>query len=266
MWTLFDLWARIVERYTAAKLAYRSDTLPAISGIAKRLRDVFPEINYLAGVWKSRDMRAQVAHLAWACVQPLLRPKTYRAPSWSWASTDAGIVFDFVKKPEGRYFSVKDQYDEIKMEAEIEQLQTIYHEGQDNTSDASSGLLVVKGSLKKVLVTHLASVPRFDFRRERLELDLLPDEPFDDTLEKTKVFLLPFYSYINWDADDDYPSSRWIETYVFLMLKPASIVPRRYTRAGLGRISKSYDGVSDSNLVFGLPGLDTGRADRIKII
>ena len=63
------------------------DKLIAISGVAKGL---VPEQEYLAGMWKS----ILPHQLMWSCPRDSTntRSKSYRAPSWSWASID-GQVF-----------------------------------------------------------------------------------------------------------------------------------------------------------------------------
>ncbi|KFY11433.1 hypothetical protein V492_04458 [Pseudogymnoascus sp. VKM F-4246] len=92
-WKLIsENWDTIISSYTGSKLAFPSDKLVAISGLAQR---AFKENGdqYLAGLWR-RDIEFQ---LLWCQVHPgtrLLPGSKYRAPSWSWASVDdKGYVY-----------------------------------------------------------------------------------------------------------------------------------------------------------------------------
>lgn len=100
-----SLWANILKRYAAASLTFHSDILPAISGVARHLQNL-TGIAYLAGVWK-RPGKEFLAHLGWICKPYAPRPAEYRAPSWSWASTDNPVTLHPMKVPAG---SIK--YDE----------------------------------------------------------------------------------------------------------------------------------------------------------
>ena len=77
-------WSDIVSHYSAARLTYSSDRLPALSGIAARQHEVTGD-QYLAGMWR-KHLSFQ---LAWSCTpdQRSKRPP-WRAPTWSWASVD----------------------------------------------------------------------------------------------------------------------------------------------------------------------------------
>jgi hypothetical protein len=80
--------------YSRRRLTYNTDKLPGMSGLAKRLHDKIGG-DYLAGIWSvgfkggllwSRDPRGR----------GLTRVGDYRAPSWSWASVDGEIRYDWV--------------------------------------------------------------------------------------------------------------------------------------------------------------------------
>ncbi|KAI6837356.1 hypothetical protein KC340_g4460 [Hortaea werneckii] len=45
---------------------------------------------YLAGLWRDERIEAQ---LCWRVEEPRLRPTTWRAPSWSWASVDGPVLY-----------------------------------------------------------------------------------------------------------------------------------------------------------------------------
>lgn len=88
----YSNWDEVVRRYSKKALTFSSDKLPALSGIASLFDSMLPEDRYLAGLWEARLEEG----LRWA-VDPhsrvRSRPAVYRAPSWSWASIDADIVF-----------------------------------------------------------------------------------------------------------------------------------------------------------------------------
>ncbi|KAF7504563.1 hypothetical protein GJ744_002119 [Endocarpon pusillum] len=81
-------WYEIIQAYSACLLAFDSDRLPALSGIASQIQ--LPEMGqYMAGIWENAMPRA----LLWDCSLGKLprRPSKYRAPSWSWVSVEAHI-------------------------------------------------------------------------------------------------------------------------------------------------------------------------------
>ncbi|KAE9376143.1 HET-domain-containing protein [Stipitochalara longipes BDJ] len=97
-------WEDIIIDYSKRQLTYDSDKLPAISGIADKLqRDIGGR--YLAGIWET-----DLCGLLWYCGNkpirckldsipppksqiPVRSPKTYRAPTWSWASLDEPVSY-----------------------------------------------------------------------------------------------------------------------------------------------------------------------------
>jgi hypothetical protein len=84
------LWAKLVQRYTKAKLTFAlKDKFIAISGLARKL---IPQDEYVAGNRKSHILH----ELQWTA-----EPSTHygvkrhvdaRAPSWSWASIDGPVL------------------------------------------------------------------------------------------------------------------------------------------------------------------------------
>jgi len=85
-------WKYIIQDFTGRNLTYTSDKLPALSGYARHIHSLTGD-TYLAGLWKNEIM----SQLLWwinirsTTINP--RPSTYRAPSWSWASTDFKCYF-----------------------------------------------------------------------------------------------------------------------------------------------------------------------------
>ncbi|KAK1829120.1 hypothetical protein QBC39DRAFT_263860 [Podospora conica] len=95
---LGNLWADIVKEYSQRKLAHGSDKLYAVLGVADALSrsgmgpyhaGVFERDLLMGLTWYSKrhcpeDSKWRPTHE---------RPKTYRAPSWSWASIDGKIAW-----------------------------------------------------------------------------------------------------------------------------------------------------------------------------
>ena len=80
-------WSRILYKYTSCQLTFSTDRLIALSGIARKINESRP-CDYMAGLW-SKDL----PHcLLWTYWDPSPQPKTYIAPSWSWASKSGEVI------------------------------------------------------------------------------------------------------------------------------------------------------------------------------
>ena len=82
---LLPTWHGIVDDYVTRKLSLPSDKLRALSALA----DLYKQQRghtYIAGLWKE----SLIDDLCWRVdrQEQVLRPKEYRAPSWSWAAID----------------------------------------------------------------------------------------------------------------------------------------------------------------------------------
>lgn len=86
-------WQHCIELYTKCHLIYEEGILVAISAIAQRIQPIIKS-KYVAGLWES-DLPSQLLWLVWH-PKPLAKLKTYRAPSWSWASVK-GYCGSFIK-------------------------------------------------------------------------------------------------------------------------------------------------------------------------
>jgi hypothetical protein len=82
-------WYDIVNDYSLTQLTVQEDKLPALSGMASRFHAITKD-DYLAGHWRIGLERS----LFWEGTGQVFRVKPYRAPTWSWASTD-GYVSTF---------------------------------------------------------------------------------------------------------------------------------------------------------------------------
>jgi hypothetical protein len=87
---VYENWRDIVDDYSNRQLTVRTDTLPALSGIATRFASVLND-TYCAGLWRNDMLRC----LAWwtAPGAETRRPSEYRAPTWSWASIDTSVCW-----------------------------------------------------------------------------------------------------------------------------------------------------------------------------
>lgn len=87
-----QLWYHLVHDYSARECTYEKDKLPALSGLSrekaaqcKGTRD-----EYLAGLWRSTIL----VDLCWRTEDDTPRiPERYLAPSWSWASLHAKVLY-----------------------------------------------------------------------------------------------------------------------------------------------------------------------------
>jgi hypothetical protein len=88
---LLFIWCRvIIPNYSDAKITFPTDRLPAVSALAKHFADVLCS-PYLAGLW----FEGLWYTLSWyrSGPQSTERLKNYIAPSWSWASINAGVLW-----------------------------------------------------------------------------------------------------------------------------------------------------------------------------
>jgi hypothetical protein len=101
------LWYRFAGRYSMEKFTFASDRLPALSGIAARVQDCFPQ-KYIAGLWESNIAQGlalaipgvpnhkspSLTDLSMG-VERTSMPSELNMPSWSWASSDRLIHMFF---------------------------------------------------------------------------------------------------------------------------------------------------------------------------
>jgi hypothetical protein len=173
----YRFWSRTVQAYMRCGLTKEEDKLIAISGVAKRMRDVLND-TYLAGLWQ----RFLPSQLLWRVEDSKqidgsasYRPRTYRAPSWSWASIEANILAGWIYNS-GLMISIED--------AQITPLT------DDDTGQLRDGVLRIKGT---IYAAHIENVPPpYGF----LEL-LLDDE------------------YHNGNDDDDGQGERELDALVY---------------------------------------------------
>ena len=164
-------WARIVGEYCYLQMTKESDKLPAISGIAARIGSSRPSAEYLAGLWADTLARDILWHTINSqpakAMDHLPPPKSYRAPSWSWAAVEGPLRF-------------ASTFEEINVLVCIHQC-TCEYMNQNPLSEVLSGQLRVSGSVFTCQVDFLNLVSdaiwclRPRSRRDGLVWDLFPD-------------------------------------------------------------------------------------------
>lgn len=85
---------RIVESYSALRLTKRSDRLPALSGLCKRMQHVRGE--YAAGLWLESiafDLLWRVERLNTESEETKQSEEEYCGPSWSWVSAMDPVAY-----------------------------------------------------------------------------------------------------------------------------------------------------------------------------
>jgi Heterokaryon incompatibility protein (HET) len=93
---LYEYWRYLVSNYSELHLTVRTDTLPALSGIATRFATVLND-TYCAGLWKNDLLRCLAWYTGHYEEGLVRRSSEYRAPTWSWASIDTGVGWDLRK-------------------------------------------------------------------------------------------------------------------------------------------------------------------------
>lgn len=90
-------WRSIVLDYTSRSLTFGKDKLAAIAGVASVIQSK-THTQYIAGMWNYRFFIEY--ELCWrvygrADDQRPFRPSKYRAPTWSWASVEGMISYEY---------------------------------------------------------------------------------------------------------------------------------------------------------------------------
>jgi hypothetical protein len=84
-----QLWNEVLELYSGCQLSFGTDKLIAVAGLAAIAHHNISK-NYLAGLWQEY----LPFQLLWDILNNPSRspPPPYRAPTWSWAAVDGGIL------------------------------------------------------------------------------------------------------------------------------------------------------------------------------
>ncbi|KAH8586606.1 heterokaryon incompatibility protein-domain-containing protein, partial [Bisporella sp. PMI_857] len=90
---LLDNYREAVQAYTGRALTRVSDRLAAFSGVIQRISDLTGEAN-IAGLWRSR-LPQDLLWYTYPQIPSSRKPKTPRAPSWSWVAWDGQIGYHY---------------------------------------------------------------------------------------------------------------------------------------------------------------------------
>lgn len=137
-------WRKIAEFYCSLNLTYPKDKLPALSGLAKQVREQKRDATYLAGLWSdSLDL-----DLIWIPYGPETpRADKYIAPSWSWAGVGRRIVYPNLWRAKEDRPSVK------VLDVYFEQIRAgCTPSSTDPTGTVAGGMLVLKSPLSAISV------------------------------------------------------------------------------------------------------------------
>ena len=91
---LRECWYDLVRAYSVLTLSFAKDKLPAISGVAAQMQG-FRNTKYLAGLWEDTLLHDLLWTTNPGTRQGHSRANQWRAPSWSWASVDGEVRYDF---------------------------------------------------------------------------------------------------------------------------------------------------------------------------
>ena len=128
-------WGQIVFRYSACELTVPTDKIIAISGVAKRMREILQD-EYVVGMWR-RSLPYQLlwrVHLVSKTESIACSQDTYRSPSFSWFSIDGVVIMSSWRVPDSILFSVED----VSLE----------YETTDTTGPVKSGHIILNGFVR----------------------------------------------------------------------------------------------------------------------
>jgi hypothetical protein len=90
---IYLAWETYLDQYSRGGLTYDTDKLVAIRGIANRLSQATGD-EFVAGIWKSRFVEG----LCWRTDGSATGVTNWRAPTWSWASSNSPIRFSLLNR------------------------------------------------------------------------------------------------------------------------------------------------------------------------
>lgn len=92
----YNGWHNLISTYSIRQLTYESDRLPALSGVAAKIR-AWTQSDYIAGLWKQNlplDLCWSTDYQIPSASVPQILPSRYIAPSWAWPSVRGAKVFN----------------------------------------------------------------------------------------------------------------------------------------------------------------------------
>ncbi|PQE10453.1 hypothetical protein CJF30_00010436 [Rutstroemia sp. NJR-2017a BBW] len=142
------IWYAWISDFSLKKLTYRTDRLPAVSGLAKLISRTTKH-EYRAGHWyNNEDFWKKIS---WTVsdlpkfdelLQDLTTSERYSAPSWSWASRSQRVTWKDILPGQGTA---------VQYKSEIIDCQVVL-KGEDSTGAVKEGKVIIRGKLKPVQV------------------------------------------------------------------------------------------------------------------
>jgi hypothetical protein len=144
-----NLWRDIITDYSRKKLTKESDIFPAVAGFAKRMEDI-RKSRYLAGLWED----SLNTDLLWSAADThsngigyrYPQPTSWRAPSWSWASTTSPVNWYALGYNSAEGSLVSAQHDINDFVSDLEANCVPIH-GEDLTMGLTYASLTLQGTL-----------------------------------------------------------------------------------------------------------------------
>ena len=205
------VWNAVVEMYSQRSLTKTEDKLVALSGIASEMQSTLSDGRYLAGLWQT-DLLFQLLWHTWDTMPP--RPaishatpaKSYRAPSWSWASFDGRVrTYTLLGIKCGR--TVCPTFVDV-LEARTTNAYT------DTTGQVTDGYIRLRGKLGKVCLRWMPSSRTSEMYAytviglKKMDGQIFPDDIQGYLQEKWvgELYCLPV---LHWDycGTNDFPLS-----------------------------------------------------------
>ena len=233
--TLHRDWQTIVQKYTVCGITKPEDKLVAVSALAKWFQERLKD-DYLAGLWRRSLPRSMLWCLTRKSLLSLkaaasIRPLTYRAPTWSWASIDSEVEFQLsTRRTSHVLVKVIDA--------------TTMPLTSDSTGQIIDGYLKLKTNLVR-LTMYFINTQTVQERKFSLELwwenapltiTMVPDTFPDPSAGTEELFMIPvaFSEFTFSSLSDELTSDKGFQLFG-LLLKCSAESDLEYTRYGAFR-------------------------------
>lgn len=228
---LLDLWymGAVIE-FARRKITYGSDKLVAISALAKATY-LNNHVEYIAGLWKDSIMTG----LLWQRRGKGGKTKSYRCPSWSWASQDSAISYELATaRRHGSFSSTGSSEQDLMDRLSAKVIEVNIESDVENVyGSVSAGYINVATSMITGWVL-MDNFGKWSYEREQA------------IVVTTTHSILRGNAYMD---DDDRAIQQvagaflaeYHEDAIFMLLHPPVLDAKVYTRKGIARFE--YDAV-----------------------
>ena len=197
---VLGVWDHIVQLYTGRAMTDPNDKLLALGGLAARFQRHLSYSKYFAGLW----YRFLPAGLCWngyagyrrrkpgSSQANIRRSPVYRAPSWSWASTD-GPINSSSKMSDFLPFTLE------VISCQVTLANTLLPFGK-----VIGGTLVVEGYARET-VCRPSPIRDQEMQVGRVRLDVMPDDfgEWFEALKGTRILLLEIQREVENEGSSD---------------------------------------------------------------